>query len=268
MRLFGHRKKNLSSPRNASIAEQFPDFTAETTKIIERVQPFTMTSPERISALCEAVGYLCRTNIPGAIVECGVWRGGSLLAAVENLLIFGQTNRAVWLYDTFEGMTAPTAADKDFLGRSAEQLLDESDREDEHSVWCWSQLDQVRQLLFSTGYPQERFQFVVGPVEKTIPASLPDQIALLRLDTDWYESTRHELIHLMPKLVPGGVLIVDDYGHWNGCRQAVDEYFQQHQIPMLLHRIDYTGRIGVLLNRIEPGGPDSERDGEKCNVFQ
>jgi hypothetical protein len=99
--------------------------------------------------------------------------------------------------------------------------------------------------MASTGIDAGRLHFVKGPVEETIPASVPERIALLRLDTDWYESTRHELIHLFPRLAAGGVLIVDDYGHWRGCRRATDEYFEQTGVHILLHRVDYTGVIGV-----------------------
>ncbi|HYM86681.1 MAG TPA: TylF/MycF/NovP-related O-methyltransferase, partial [Pseudoxanthomonas sp.] len=73
----------------------------------------------------------------------------------------------------------------------------------------------------------------------------PECIALLRLDTDWYESTRHEMIHLFPRLCVGGVLILDDYGHWLGARRAVDEYLGEHNVPLFLQRIDYTGRYAV-----------------------
>lgn len=243
MRLFRRTKKKS---RIVPLAEQYPDFTSATIEIIEAVQPFTMTSPERISALCDAVRYLGKFRVPGAVVECGVWRGGSTLAAILALLESGRRDREIWLYDTFEGMTEPTGLDVDFLGQPADQLLSEADRNDGKSIWCCSQLEEVRQLLLSSGYPESKFNFVVGPVESTIPEQIPDQVALLRLDTDWYESTRHELTHLLPRLVPGGVLIVDDYGHWEGCRRAVDEYFESQQVPMFLNRIDYTGRIGVL----------------------
>jgi O-methyltransferase len=82
-------------------------------------------------------------------------------------------------------------------------------------------------------------------VEDTIPASVPEQIALLRLDTDWYESTKCELEILFPRLVKGGVIIIDDYGCWQGARKAVDEYFNKNNIAILLNRMDDTGRIGI-----------------------
>jgi hypothetical protein len=95
------------------------------------------------------------------------------------------------------------------------------------------------------GYPKEKLHYVQGKVEDTIPGAAPGQIALLRLDTDWYESTHHELIHLYPRLSAGGVLIVDDYGHWQGSRRAVDEWIAQTGARILLNRIDYTGRVAV-----------------------
>jgi hypothetical protein len=105
----------------------------------------------------------------------------------------------------------------------------------------------VKQAVYSTGYNRDKFHFVQGMVEDTLPEKAPEQIALLRLDTDWYESTRHELIHLFPRLSRGGVLIIDDYGDWEGARKAVDEYIAQHNVAILLNRIDHTGRIGVKL---------------------
>ncbi len=112
-------------------------------------------------------------------------------------------------------------------------------------VWAYSALEEVKHNLLSTGYPAERISFIKGKVEETIPLNAPPQIALLRLDTDWYESTYHELVHLFPRLSSGGILIIDDYGHWKGARKAVDKYFSENKLDLLLHRIDYSGRICV-----------------------
>ncbi len=116
---------------------------------------------------------------------------------------------------------------------------------DAESVWCIASLQEVRHNMQATGYPSGQIHYIEGRVEETIPAQIPDSIALLRLDTDWYESTRHELEHLYPRLVEGGVLVLDDYGHWQGARQAVDEYFAQAGHRPLLQRIDYSGRLAV-----------------------
>jgi hypothetical protein len=142
-------------------------------------------------------------------------------------------------------MTAPSAEDVALDGRSARALMDTSDRADPESVWCVAPLEGVKIALSQTGYDSARMHFVKGRVEETVPAQAPERIAVLRLDTDWYESTRHELAHLYPRLVPGGVLVLDDYGHWQGARKAVDEFIRAHRLPLLLHRIDYTGRCAV-----------------------
>lgn len=241
-----HREPRKIRPDKAEILRQkIPDATSEQIAIIDSVQEWTMTSPERILSLCNAVQYITDHQIEGDIVECGVWRGGSMAAAAKTLVKANVSDRKIRMYDTFDGMSPPTEQDVDYQGQTAERLMCEQDREDASSVWCRSPLDQVKSTMEQTGYPGERIEFVVGKVEETLPRNVPEKIALLRLDTDWYESTRCELEYLFPKLVAGGVLIVDDYGHWEGCRRAVDEYFQQNQIAMLLNRIDYTGRIGI-----------------------
>jgi hypothetical protein len=99
--------------------------------------------------------------------------------------------------------------------------------------------------LARTGYPLKQVRFVRGRVEDTLPQEALEQISVLRLDTDWYESTRHELAHLFPRLVRGGVLLCDDYGFWGGARKAVDQCIAAHRIPLLLHRIDHTGRAAI-----------------------
>jgi hypothetical protein len=115
-------------------------------------------------------------------------------------------------------------------------------------------LEEVVGNLASTGYPVERSYFIKGLVEETVPDQAPARIALLRLDTDWYRSTLHELDHLFHRISPGGVLIVDDYGHWRGAKEAVDEFFSGSGVHLLLNRIDYTGRIAVV-----PGGSSPTR---------
>lgn len=212
--------------------------------IYQRCAPYTMTSIERMYALYSALGYVLAKQIPGALVECGVWRGGSMMLAAETLKAAGETSRHLYLYDTFEGMPELTSKDIDYMGLSPTHWFKPDRKENALAV----SLETVKTNLDRTGYPRERIQFVKGKVEDTIPATIPDTIALLRLDTDWYESTYHELVHLYPRLVPGGILILDDYGHWQGAREAVDQYFRENNIRLLLHRIDYTGRIGLKLN--------------------
>lgn len=221
------------------------DFDANAGTFIRKAAPYTMTSPERLFALIESVRYVSRCAIPGDIVECGVWRGGSMMAAALALLERGDASRTLHLLDTYEGMTAPTSRDVSVDGHDARELLEARRKSEDDPVWAYAALDAVKKAMLSTGYDPARIRFVAGRVEQTLPAAAPERIALLRLDTDWYESTRHELVHLYPRLVRGGVLIIDDYGHWKGARQAVDEYIAQTGAKLLLHRVDYTGRVAV-----------------------
>lgn len=226
----------------------FPkDLDDSTIDIIQKVKPFTQTSVDRLSALCEAVTYVVNNQIPGDMVECGVWRGGSMMAVAYMLLFLNDHSRHLHLFDTFEGMTEPSENDISLYGDIASELLKNSQKEDQNSVWCYAPLESVEAAMLSVGYNAEKIHFVKGKVEDTIPEQAPETIALLRLDTDWYESTHHELNHLFPRLSPGGVIIIDDYGHWRGARKAVDEYIKTEKIKILLNRIDNTGRIGVKL---------------------
>ncbi len=210
------------------------DFSADDVALWRIVQGRTMTSPERIAALADAVRHVVANRVPGAIVECGVWRGGSMMAAAITLLRSGERDRELVLFDTFEGMTAPDEGDVSVLGQPASRAAPQGS--------CHSAAPEVEDNLRSTGYPMERVRLVKGRVEETVPGEAPAAIALLRLDTDWYESTRHELIHLYPRLSSGGTVIIDDYGHWSGARRAVDEFLAGLSPRPLLWRIDYSGR--------------------------
>jgi hypothetical protein len=218
---------------------------AEFLSLYRQVKPYTMTSPERIFALYQAVQYLVRNRIPGDFVECGVWRGGSCMMMALVLKMLGDHERKIYLYDTFEGMSEPTENDRQFSGEGADILLGEADKADQNSVWCYSSLDEVKANVLSTGLDASRFIFSKGKVEDTIPGVIPGGIALLRLDTDWYESTRHELLHLYPLLAAKGVLIIDDFGHWEGAKKAVLQYFAEQGLHPLIQRVDYTGRMVI-----------------------
>lgn len=224
-----------------------PDFILEDIKIISAVKPFTMTSDERLFALIQATKYIAKANIPGSIVECGVWHGGSMMAVAYTLKKLDKFDIDLYLFDTYEGMTKPGKIDVAYNGMPASSEFERTKKSEDSSDWCYASVEEVKKNLFGTGYDMNRLKFIKGRVEDTIPSLAPQQISLLRLDTDWYESTRHELVHLYPRLSVGGVLIIDDYGHWQGNRKATDEYFAQNNIHILLNRIDYPGRIAVKL---------------------
>ena len=212
--------------------------------IMDKVREYTSTSSARISGLINAVDYVVNNSIEGDFVECGVWRGGSMMAAMYALLEQGDSSRKFHLFDTFEGMTAPTDKDIEYNGKIASEILQNTIKEEgQTNYWCWAGIDDVRVNVQSTGYPMKQVNLIKGPVEETIPDNAPERIALLRLDTDWYESTKHELKHLYDRLVPNGIMIIDDYGHWQGAQKAVDEFFEEHSFKPLLNRLDYTGRL-------------------------
>jgi hypothetical protein len=221
------------------------DFSRDEVTLCEEVRPYTMTSPEAVVTLAAAVRHLNRCEVPGAFVECGVWKGGSMMAIARTLRSIDRTDAELYLFDTFAGMTPPTDSDVSRAGRPAQALLDEDDDRDNSLIWARAPLQSVQAAMRSVGYPEKNIHYVQGAVEETLPDAAPERIALLRLDTDWYESTRHELAHLYPLLVRHGVLVIDDYGHWQGARQAVDEYFAARAEPVFLHRVDYTARLIV-----------------------
>ena len=194
---------------------------------------------ERCFSLYKAIQYIVKGNIPGDIVECGVWRGGSAMLAALTLIENKQTSRKIYLYDTYEGMPEPTDKDIDIHGVPYRSLWKK-----EKDLLTVS-LDEVKENMHATGYPIENIIFVKGMVEDTIPRTIPNQVALLRLDTDLYESTYHELVHLYPKVVPQGVIIIDDYGHFQGAQEATEKYFSGEPMKILFHRIDYSCRVGI-----------------------
>jgi hypothetical protein len=224
----------------------FKNTSPDNIKIFEKVAHYTMTPIERVVALCEALDYLFSNNIKGGVLECGVWRGGSMMAAALKLLTQKNVERELILVDTFQGMTKPSSFDIRYDGSNAKQMLEETlSVKKESLVWANCDLNTVKLNMGQTGYPGEKIKFIAGDVRTTVPNSSIGQLALLRLDTDWFESTYHELNHLFPKVVKGGVVIIDDYGYWKGAKKAVDRYFSENKINIFLMRIDHSARLGV-----------------------
>jgi hypothetical protein len=237
---FGYKITKVSDDPLISKDELFME-------IYRKCQNYTMTSVERMYALYKAVQYIVDSKLPGDFVECGVWRGGSAMLMAHTLLALGDKSRKIYLYDTFEGMSEPTKQDYKIANEDL-RAIDKWKREqrETHNNWDFSPLHEVTFRMVSTGYPEDKMVFIKGKVEDSIPNSVPSKIALLRLDTDWYESTKHELNHLFPLLESNGVLIIDDYGSWAGSKKATDEYFSRRSI--LLHRIDKDSRIGLKIS--------------------
>ena len=208
---------------------------------LEIVKPFTMSSTERITELFKSLEYIRSNDIKGDFVECGVWKGGNVLGMAEYISHYNMTDRKIWLYDTFEGMTTPDDFDVDLNNVKASEILSE--------VSCISGLDEVKKNLSISSIPEKNLKYIVGDVCETLNfnENIPKNISILRLDTDWYKSTKKELDILYPLLSKNGVLIVDDYGHWMGARKAVEEYIQENRIESPIQKIDYTG-IKIIKN--------------------
>lgn len=227
--------------RRAGI-RHFPEATAEEATLIEKFRPYTMTGEHRQWTLLKAVDYLDRRAIPGDIVECGVWRGGNMMM-VKAARGASPIHRRQFLYDTFAGMTEPTDDDIGADGRRP-QLIYRKSQSDGHNEWAYASLDEVKENFRRFDLLDDDVILTKGPVEETLQRpNLPDEIALLRLDTDWYESTKVELEVLYPRLAPGGILIIDDFGTWLGARKAVEEYFER-QGPFLFV-VDRACRMAV-----------------------
>lgn len=221
---------NIDDHRNPSdFADiQDPQFWA----IFEQCKPYSLLGVEGFYNLFRSIEYIAQNEIAGDIVECGVFLGGAILAMSMFASHFGLNNRCFYLYDTFSGFT---------VGTSDVDLRGETINFRQHP----SYLPVVREVISHAPYPEDKFRFVPGPVEETLSITKPEHIALLRLDTDYFESTRVELEQLYPRLSPGGVLIVDDYGHFQGVRRATDEFFNRQSHSILLSRINYTIRCGI-----------------------
>jgi hypothetical protein len=198
------------------------------------VTPYSMTGAERMNCLFQSLEYNRNNNIQGDYVECGVWKGGNILGMMKYLEFHNNTEPNIWLYDTFCGMTPPENVDVDFMNNKAEDIL-------EH-VFCLNSLEEVKTALATSNYPKDKVKYVIGDVKETLlqKENVPEKIALLRLDTDWYYSTKIELEVLWDKLEVGAPCIIDDYGHWQGCRKAVDEFFANLPCTHEFEQIDYT----------------------------
>lgn len=221
--------------RRADGADLPKHFDDDKRRTIARVRDWTMTTPLKLSALIEATRYVVCHHVPGDVVECGVWRGGSMQAVALTLLSGGDTSRELHLFDTFEGMPPPTEEDArtvDGAVVSAAHLLATSERDS--AMWAAASLEDVQRGMAGTAYPAEKVHYHPGLVEQTTPAHAPERIALLRLDTDWYASTKHELVHLYDRLSPGGVLILDDYHSWDGAKKAIDEWLHDTGFPLFM----------------------------------
>lgn len=238
-------RKVLAPKGMRELPPKYPqDFSKFTRELWDKIEPYTMTSQARVANLEYAVRHILAHGLRGDFVECGVGAGGSMMAVALTLLALGDADRRILLYDTYEGMPRPTERDLSVFGKPALRKWKRRTK-DGKNAWHNYPLEDVENNLAQTRYPAEKMLFIKGLVQDTLPHNDSASIALLRLDTNLYESTAVECEHLYPKLVSGGVFIIDDYYRCLGQKDAVDEYLEKHKQRVLLVRVDDHAAMGV-----------------------
>ena len=221
-------------------------------KIIDyvRANNLSMCTTLNLQQTAIACKYIVMNKIPGDFVECGVYKGGNALIAAKIFDLY-KTNKKVYLFDTFTGMSEPTEYDLRTSDKSSALKKYLSLRHKDHTDWAYASIKEVKDNFKKANLLKDNVIFVEGKVESTLDqvSNIPNTISFLRLDTDWYESTKKELEVLYNKIVSGGILVIDDYGHFDGARKAVDEYFKKHSPPPFLSIIDNSARIGVKITK-------------------
>lgn len=202
-------------------------------RLYQTVRPYTISGNRRLRGLYTAVRHVTTDGIPGDVVECGAARGGS--AALMGLALKeARADRTLWVFDTFEGIPAPTAADPDY------------DIAARYTGHFRGDLGEVEALFRRLGILEEA-RLIKGLFAETLPRAEVGAIAVLHIDGDWYESVKICLDHLYDRVSRGGIIQIDDYGHWEGARKAVEEFMADRRIAGPLHHIDYTGRRLIKL---------------------
>ena len=212
-------------------------------ELINLIKNYSMTPKIRIYNLMQALKHLKIKKIEGDYVECGVWKGGNILLFKKFLESENSRQRNIYAFDTFEGMTDPDKNDFEISTNNTAIKLLQKDKNKKTNVWGICNLDQVKKNISKHTKDLNNIYFIKGDVEKTLNEikNIPEKISLLRLDTDWYKSTKKELEVLYEKVSSGGVIIIDDYGHWGGSKKAVDEFFSNKYVWM--HYVDYACRL-------------------------
>tara|TARA_A100001015_G_scaffold311585_2_gene415122 strand:+ start:173 stop:943 length:771 start_codon:yes stop_codon:yes gene_type:complete len=220
-----------------------PEIVEDELNFIKNLEKYSMCPPAAHWSIIQSIKHISKKNIAGDLVECGVFKGGNLIL-MNHIMQKLNLKKKIFAFDTYDGMSEPTIYDKDLKDIPADKTFKKYNIRNEK--WCYGSLEEVKRNinLFDKGY-KSNFFFIKGKVEDTLKKSenIPEKISLLRLDTDFYESTKIELEVLYPRLSKGGVLIIDDYGHWKGSQKAVDEYFDLKKNFHFLHRIDYGTRL-------------------------
>ena len=223
--------------------QKIVELNEKDSNLINLISNYSMTPKIRIYNLLQALRHLKHKKIHGDYVECGVWKGGNILLFKKFLETDDEYHRNIYAYDTFEGMTSPDENDFEISNNNFATKLLEEDKSKKTNVWGVCSLEEVKKNISKHVKNLNNINFIKGPVENTLNErkNIPEKISLLRLDTDWYQSTKKELEVLYEKVESGGVIIIDDYGHWGGSKKAVDEFFSNKFVWM--HYVDYACRL-------------------------
>ena len=241
---FGYRLIKIQKNKNWS--EDFVGISQFEKKTLETCSNFSMTGFDRMFFLIKAINQIHIDNVEGDFVECGVWRGGNLILFQKLIEKLNIKNKKIFAYDTFEGMTTPGNSDFSVNNEKALNIINNLKKKNidpaKNIVLAKCDLENVKYNYYKNTKKNNNLILIKGDVEKTlkIKKNLPKKISILRLDTDWYKSTKIELETLFPLLSKNGILIIDDYGYWKGSKKAVDNYFKKKQINLI--KIDFTSR--------------------------
>ena len=209
-----------------------------------KINELSLTSLPNRWSLLQSLHYINNNNIKGDIVETGVFKGANLVL-INNFLKKFNIDKKIYAYDTYAGQPEPSNLDFDLKGTS---MIDKfSDLKKKKIIPVYCSLEAVKENVSKfSNTDLSKIIFVKGKVEDTLELekNIPSQISLLRLDTDFHDSIKKSLEILYPRLISGGVLIIDDYGHFKGAKLAVDNYFKNKQ-KIWMHRVDYTCRLVI-----------------------
>jgi hypothetical protein len=210
-----------------------------------------MVSPKVLKYLDSIVCEVNTKCIAGAIVECGVWKGGAVVAMMLTQKKYDM-NREFYLYDTFDGMTSPTSIKDDpkalklYSDITAGTYAREYDRWHNMNKWAYAPLNLVKANVAMTGYTDTKIHYVKGDVLTTLNNVKPACISIAHLDTDWYDSTAKELSVLYPLVSPGGYIVVDDYYAWKGSKVATDEFLAVNKEHLQKIDVNVSGPVLAL----------------------
>ena len=228
------------------------ELNIEENRIVNYVRSnnLSMCSTNNLYTTAIAAKYIAQNNIVGDFVECGVFRGGNAIIAAKIFKMYKSENK-VYLFDTFTGMSEPGKYDVKTSTKSPAQNKYSASKKEGYNNWAYASIEEVKENFKKLNLFDSNVIFIKGKVEDTLVQAnqLPNAISFLRLDTDWYESTKIELDILYEKLIPGGILVIDDYANWNGVRKAVDEFFKELVPPIFFTLIDKGARIGVKVGK-------------------